>query len=110
MVALAVTTRKPFVPNYDRWEPPDWLFPLLDQARLTRDKVEIVWAVYAHDHKGQGPWASEIADVLGIAKQNVERRMTELIAEGRAAKRHGKFILIKSNYTHPAIVDFLDGD
>jgi hypothetical protein len=106
-----IKKRKPFKPDYDTWEPPSDLLDLLaDKALQTRDKVELVFSFYARDHKGQGPWAREIACVLSIAKQNVERRMTELIAEGRAKKINGKFVLTEGKYSHPAIRKFPDSD
>lgn len=100
----------PFVPDYDQWEPPSELIELLATMRRTRDKVEAVYAFYANDHKGQGPYASEIASVLGVNKSNVERRMTELISEGRAKKLHGKFVLVRGTYTHPTVRKLMQGE
>ena len=107
-MALAQRESPAFVPDYDDWNPPSEMYELLAEVKYTRDRVEIVHAFYAATHRGQGPFASEIARVLGIAKQNVERRMLELIAEGRARKLHGKFILIAGNYTHPKVGALLD--
>lgn len=99
-----------FTPDYDKWSAPESLLIALQEPGLkTRDKVELVFAFYAHDHRGQGPFASEIAEILSISKQNVESRMVELIATGRAQKLHGKFALIRSDYTHPLIIDLLEG-
>ncbi len=97
--------RNPFVPNYDRWQPPAALVDLLPSLPHTRDRVEAVIAYYAADHGGQGPFAREIAAVLHIAKQNVERRMSELIAEGRASRHNGKYMLNAAHYDHPALKD-----
>ena len=109
MVATVSMPRLAFQPNYDSWDPPDELLSLLDDKALrTRDRVELVWAFYSRDHNGPGPWASEIAAVLSICKSNVERCMTELVAEGRARKRNGKFSLVKGKYSHPSIVKFSD--
>ena len=99
----ARSTRSSFVPNYDRWQPPAALVDLLPSLPHTRDRVEAVIAFYAADHGGQGPYAREIAAVLHIAKQNVERRMGELIAEGRACRHNGKYMLNAARYHHPAI-------
>jgi hypothetical protein len=92
-----------FVPNYDHWEPPAALLELLPSLPLVRDRVEAVIAFYCADHGGQGPFAREIAEVLHIAKQNVERRMNELIAEGRARRHNGKYMLCAAHYQHPAL-------
>jgi|SRR5579859_743948 len=96
-------SRSPFVPNYDHWQPPAALLDLLPALPLTRDRVEAVIAFYAAEHGGQGPYAREIAEVLNIAKQNVEQRMTELIAEGRARRHNGKYMLNAADYHHPAL-------
>jgi hypothetical protein len=89
-----------------RWEPPAALKNLLLEAALkSRDKVELVIAYYSLDHGGNAPSMKETADVLGIARQNVERRILELIAEGRAERLDGKLILRKSSYSHPALAD-----
>lgn len=97
----------PFQPILDKWEPPDELFERLADKRLrTRDKVELVYSYFAADHHGQGPYASEIAEVLGIAKQNVEQQMVKLVAEGRATKRHGRFYLSPARWTHPIVSKF----
>jgi len=98
-----------FIPNYDEWVPSETLLSTLGEMRLTRDKVEAVFAFYASDHAGQGPYASEIAKILGISKQNVERRMTELIAFRRAQRLHGKFVLVAGSYTHPAVRRLMGG-
>src|SRR5258708_39420499 len=91
-------TRSPFIPNYDHWQPPAALLDLLPSLLHTRDRVEAVIAFYAAEHGGQMPYAREIADVLHIAKQNVEQRMTELIAEGRARRLNGKYMLCAAHY------------
>lgn len=94
-----------FNPDYDKWTPPEELFIVLNEGGLySRDKVEIVYAFYAHDHGGQGPYAREIAEVLGVSKKLVELKMKELIERGRAEKINGKFSLVKSDYSHPSII------
>lgn len=104
---MQVAQYKPFEPDFDQWNPSDEMYALLAELRYTRDKVELVWACYAHDHHGQGPFASDIARILNIAKQNVEGRMVELIAMGRAKKLHGRFVLVEGQYTHPAAAKLL---
>lgn len=95
--------------DLDKWTPSETLLEALNQPGLyARDKVEMVYAFYAHDHGGHGPYASEIAEVLEVSKQYIEAKMTELIAYGRAKRIHGKFTLIKSDYTHPSIISLLD--
>jgi len=102
-------TALPFQPQYDRWEPPDDLLNLLSDNRLrTRDKVELVYAFYSKAHNGQGPYASEIAEVLSISKRTIEIAMVALIAENRAVKINGKFALRKATYTHEAIRDIVE--
>jgi len=87
-----------------RWEPPQTLQDLLTDSSLkVRDKVELVIAFYSQDHGGNAPSMKEIGDVLGIARQNVERRVLELVAQGRAERLDGKLILRRSSYSHPAL-------
>lgn len=100
---------KTFQPDYDKWTPPEALYEALtDETLYTRDKVELVFAFYSYDHKGQGPTEREIAAVLNISSITVHQRMVDLVALGRAERIHGKFILKRSQYSHPSVQKILD--
>ena len=91
------------------WEVPPNLQKLLDDPALrVRDKVELVIAFYCRDHAGNAPSLSEIARTLGIAKQNVERRVVELTNQGRVERLDGKLLLKKSEHSHPLV--WAEGD
>lgn len=95
--------KKRFSPRYDRWTPADQVMDAINKCTLVRDKVEVLFAHFANDHGGQGASAYEIARILRIARQNIQRRMDDLIDEGRAIRRHGKFYLILHSKTHPSV-------
>ncbi len=96
--------RQVFEPNYDTWTPPEELLILLqDESLRTRDKTELVCGFYAWQHNGQHPYPSEVARILGVSTERVQQAMTQLIAAGRATRKHGKFSLALGRYSNPVV-------
>src|SRR5579862_1401054 len=84
------------------WEIPPTLNELIhDPALRVRDKVELAIAFYSRDHGGNAPSLAETARILGIAKQNVEKRLLELANQGRVERVDGKLVLKKTEQSHP---------
>ena len=99
---------KQFLPDYDEWTPPEQLLALLgDKTLRTRDKVELVVGVYAMEHRGNHPSEQKIADILSLSKSRAHEVMLELLALGRAERRHGKFALRFGVYSNPLVSQFL---
>lgn len=97
---------KPFVADYDVWEPPSELLDLLTQGSLRqRDRVELVVAFYAAEHGGNSPTYEKIGEIMDIDRGNAYKYAMQLCSpwECRAIKKNGQFWLINSEYTHPVI-------
>lgn len=97
---------KPFVPDYDTWEPPSELLDLLTQKHLRqRDRVELIVAFYAADHGGNSPTYEKIGEVMDIDRGNAYKYAMQLCQpwECRAVKKNGQFWLVDSEYSHPVI-------